>query len=77
MRKGIPKEMWGGVVTVYRDAKAIEAFTGTENKLPSRVVLLDAGGRVVFFHDEGFSPAALKRLRGALEKLENPSSRSP
>jgi len=66
MRTGIPKELWGGVITLYRDAAAVESFTGTDNKLPARVLLLDGEGKVIYFHDEGFSPLELKRLREAL-----------
>lgn len=73
MRSGIPKPIWGGVITIYKDAKKIERFTGTANKLPARVLLLDAAGKVVYFHDEGFSVQALKALQAALAKTA-PSS---
>ena len=63
MRSGIPSELWGGVMTVYDDAELVQAFTGTENGLPSRVLLLDEEGRVVYFHDRGFSPFELKRVQ--------------
>ena len=56
MRSGIPSELWGGVMTVYDDAELVQQFTGTENGLPSRVMLLDPDGRVLYFHDRGFSP---------------------
>jgi hypothetical protein len=56
MRSGIPPEDWSSVVTVYDDAAAIERFTGTERDLSARVLLLDPGGRVLWFHDRGFSP---------------------
>ena len=55
MRSGIPSEDWAGVITVYDDAERIIKFTGNENSLPARVLLLDADGRVVYFHDRGFS----------------------
>ena len=51
MRKGIPKEDWAGVVTLYRDAAPVARFLGNENPMPARVVLLDASGRVAGFHD--------------------------
>ncbi|MHC4931753.1 MAG: hypothetical protein ACYTGV_06140 [Planctomycetota bacterium] len=66
MRSGIPSEDWGGVITVYGDGDKIAEFTGNENKLPGRVLLLDANGRVVFFHDRGYSVGTLQRLRDAL-----------
>ncbi len=74
MRRGIPKEDWGAVVTVYGDANKIEEFTGTENSLPGRILLLDADGTVVFFHDRGYSVGALQRLRDALKGIENDQS---
>lgn len=66
MRTGIPSELWGGVMTVYDDAERVQAFTGTENELPSRVLLLDERGIVLYFHDRGFSPFELKRLQSLL-----------
>jgi hypothetical protein len=68
MRSGIPSEDWGAVITVYGDGAEIARFTGNENKLPGRVLLLDAEGRVVFFHDRGYSVGTLQRLRNALER---------
>ena len=69
MRSGIPKELWGGVITVYGEADALHAFTGNENPGPARVLLLDASGKVVYFHDKGFSVPALNGLRDALQAL--------
>ncbi|MBN1443299.1 MAG: hypothetical protein JXA90_11375 [Planctomycetes bacterium] len=69
MRSGIPAEEWAQVVTVYDDAEILAEFLGSENALPARALLLDPGGSVVFFHDEGYSPRALKRLAEALEKI--------
>ena len=69
MRSGIPDEDWGSIVTVYRDADTIVRFTGNENPLPGRILLLDETGRVVFFHDEGYSTGALVRLLEAAEQL--------
>jgi hypothetical protein len=68
MREGIPPPEWGSVVTVYGDASRIAAFTGDDGR-NARVLLLDAEGRVVFFHDEGYSPATLLRLAEAADRL--------
>jgi len=62
MKKGIPKSIWKGVITIYKDGKAIQKFTGNENPRSSRVVLLDDAGRIVYFHDGGFSVGELNRL---------------
>ncbi len=69
MRRGIPREDWASVVTVYGDAKTLAAFTGNENNVPGRVLLVDRAGTVVFFHDAGYSVRSLVRLREALGRL--------
>lgn len=69
MRRGIPQEDWGAVVTVYGDGDRIARFTGNRDGLPGRVLLLDGEGRVVFFHDRGFSPGTFGRLKAALAAL--------
>jgi hypothetical protein len=61
MRKGIPEEDWGSVVTLYAEqAKPIAELTGTENGQVARVFLLDAEGRIAWFDDQGY--AARKAL---------------
>ncbi|MBL8695262.1 MAG: hypothetical protein JNJ88_14305 [Planctomycetes bacterium] len=63
MRSGIPKEDWGGVVTVYGgDASKIVELTGNERDRNGRICLLDGKGRVVWFHDRGFSASKLMEL---------------
>ncbi len=70
MRRGIPQEDWGGVVTLYGDATQVAEFTGNDDGLPGRVLLLDKDGRVVFFHDRGFSLGTLAKLQAARASLE-------
>ena len=72
MRRGIPQEDWAAVVTVYGDAAAIAEFTGNEDGLTGRVLLLDEGGRVQFFHDRGFSVGTLRRLQACRDDLARP-----
>ena len=63
MRSGIPEEDWASVITVYgSDADRIVALTGNEQPRNMRVLLLDAEGRVRWFHDRGFSAAKLLEL---------------
>lgn len=70
MRSGIPTEDWQTVVTVYGgDASDIVAATGNERGRNIRVLLLDADGRVVWFHDRGFSAGKLLELERALAEL--------
>lgn len=71
MRSGIPKTLWGGVITVYSDGTTIQQFTGNENPNNARTLLLDANGTVVYFHDEGFSVPALNALRELLLTIDN------
>jgi hypothetical protein len=66
MRSGIPKELWGGVITIYNDGAKVQEFTGNKNPNNARVVLLDPHGRVIYFHDQGFSVGALNNLRQVL-----------
>ena len=56
MRSGIPAEAWSEVVTVYDDARSIVELTGSERPRNARVVLLDADGKVAWFHDRGYLP---------------------
>ena len=67
MRKGIPKELWKGVITVYEDGEKVQAFTGNEDPNNTRVILLDKKGIVLYFYDDGFSVSALNDLRDILD----------
>lgn len=70
MRKGIPKELWGGVITIYKQGDAVQAFTGNINPKNSRVVLIDKNGKIVYFYDRGFSVAAFNELKSVIEKQQ-------
>ncbi|GHB77716.1 hypothetical protein GCM10008107_29130 [Psychrosphaera saromensis] len=67
MRKGIPKELWKGVVTVYEDGEKVQKFTGNESGNNARVALINKDGVILYFYDRGFSVGALNELRNALE----------
>lgn len=67
MRSGIPKELWGGVITVYADGAELQEFTGNENPNNARVLLLDKNGKVIYFFDRGFSVFALNELKEMIE----------
>ena len=51
MRKGMPKELWKGVVSVYADGDKIQCFTGNLNPNNAREMLLDKQERIVYFYD--------------------------
>lgn len=70
MRSGIPEEDWSIVITVYDDADQIVAFTGNENPRNARVMLLDKDGKVVWFHDEGYSARELLELKSLVISSE-------
>jgi hypothetical protein len=74
MRKGIPEEDWGGVVTVYGDAADITRMTGTENPRNARVLLLDETGRVIWFHDRGYSPRLILEIERLVRDPERASA---
>lgn len=63
MRAGIPKKIWGGVITLYADGEVLQKFTGNENPNNARVLLINNQGKVVYFYDRGFSVSALKEVR--------------
>lgn len=69
MRRGIPSEDWGSVVTVYRDAGPIVELTGNENGNNGRVLLLDAEGRVDWFWDRGYSATAVQALAQRIAEM--------
>lgn len=68
MRNGIPKELWKGVITLYKDGNKVQQFTGNEKPNNARVLLLDKTGTIVFFYDRGFSVAALKQVKNLLRE---------
>lgn len=70
MRRGIPKELWKGVITIFEDGDLIQKFTGNENPNNARVLLLDSSSKIVYFYDRGFSVAALNDLRSNLMELK-------
>lgn len=76
MRSGIPKALWGGVITIYNDGAILQQFTGNETPNNARVILLDEQGQVIYFHDEGFSVPALNKLRKHLTTHPNAPERS-
>jgi hypothetical protein len=77
MRSGIPKEDWASVVCVYGgDAKKIVAITGNEQPRNGRIFLLDAEGKVVWFHDRGFSAGKLTELDAKARELSAPKQQS-
>lgn len=68
MRKGIPKELWKGVVTVYDDGDKVQAYTGNKDPNNARVVVIDEAGIVVYFYNRGFSVSALKDVKSKLSE---------
>ncbi|MCF1428737.1 MAG: hypothetical protein LPD71_04940 [Shewanella sp.] len=71
MRAGIPKSLWGGVITIFDDGERVQEFTGNINPNNARVILLDSQGQVRFFYDEGFAVAPLNALRQTLAELSS------
>lgn len=75
MRKGIPKESWRDVITVYGgDGGVLAEWTGTENDLNARIVLLDEEGVVRWFHDRGYGLPPLQDLLETLKEDAAPEA---
>ncbi|MEC9048649.1 MAG: hypothetical protein VYA51_11605 [Planctomycetota bacterium] len=70
MRSGIPEEDWAAVVTVYQEAEKLAQFTGNERSRNGRILLLDGAGKVIFYHDRGYSVGSLKKLVAARAGLQ-------
>ena len=68
MKSGIPEKLWPIVITVYEDADKIIGFTGNENGLNARIILLNAKHKVIFQHDKGFSVEELNNLISLIRK---------
>lgn len=68
MRRGIPKELWKGVITVYHDGDKVQRYTGNQNPNNTRVILLDEQGKVMYFYDRGFSVDALNEVRKLINR---------
>ena len=66
MRSGIPKELWKGVITIYKDGELIQQMTGNANPNNARVMLLSPTGNIDYFYDRGFSVAALNDVRSRI-----------
>lgn len=68
MRKGIPREDWPAVVTVYGgDASNLAAKLGRENPQNALVVAIDATGKITWFHNRGYSPRYVVELGNMLQ----------
>ena len=68
MRKGIPKELWKGVVTIYKDGEKIQKLTGNQSPNNARVTLINSKGEILYFYDRGFSVNALNQLKSHITK---------
>lgn len=70
MRAGIPKSLWKGVITVYKDGEKVQKYTGNKNPNNARVVLLNEQGIVMYMYDNGFSVEALNQVRSLLSNIK-------
>lgn len=70
MRKGIPKPLWKGVITIYEDGDTVQKFTGNENPNNARVILINREGKILYFYDQGFGVDALNDIREIIQPNE-------
>lgn len=61
-------------IIVYKDADRINHFRGTVDPLNSRIVLLDAKGKVIWFHDRGYSASKISELDRIVRTFKTRSS---
>lgn len=66
MRRGVAQAMWPNVVTLYEEGGVVRGFLGDDGGLTTHVVVLDAAGRVAWFHADGYAPEAAAGLRAAV-----------
>jgi hypothetical protein len=70
VRNAGPGEDWPSVVTVYGDAGLIVELTGNETPRNGRVFLLDERGRILWFHDRGYSARLVPRIDQLVRKVD-------
>ena len=63
MRKEISKELWKGVITLYKGGELMQKITGHEYPNNSRVLLINNQGGILFFYDREFSVNTLNKLK--------------
>jgi hypothetical protein len=69
MRSGVPSAQWARVVTLYEDGRRAKEFIGDGGGWRTQVVLLDAGGVVVFHDAEGFRDVTAAALAAVVTAL--------
>ncbi len=69
MRRGIPKEDWATVVTIYEDAGKIINTFGNENPGNAQLFLLDKNGVVSWNTNRGYSAQQILTLKSKLEEI--------
>ena len=72
MRRGIPREDWDDVVTVYEQADSILQFLGNTSPNNARVLLLGKDGVVRWFSDRGYSASLVAKLHAEAKTLMAP-----
>jgi hypothetical protein len=70
MRSGVPTAQWARVVTLYEDGARAKEFIGDGGGWRTQVVLIDAGGVVVFHDDGGYRDAAAASLAVVVAALD-------
>jgi hypothetical protein len=71
MRRGIPKEDWAAVVTVYEDAEKIVNFLGNDRPQSAYAVLLNSQGEVIWTSNRGYSAGQVLDLKSLVEGLSS------
>lgn len=69
MRKGIPKDDWASVVTIYEDAPKIIAAFGNERPQSAYVTLLKKDGTIAWSSNQGYSASQVLDLKKLADSL--------
>ena len=74
MKKGIPREDWASVVTVYGDADVLRSYVGEIPGNNACALLVDSKGIVRWVHRDGYSPRELLELVSVAQDLGSETS---
>jgi hypothetical protein len=69
MQRGIPREDWASVVTVYEQAETVASFVGGIPGNNTAALLVDASGVVRWAHRKGYSPRELMEMMTVVDGL--------
>ncbi len=70
LRSGVPEEDWHNVLAVYEDVEILRNSFGNDRIDCAYVVVLDKEGKIVWFHNRGYSAHKVIELDRILRELD-------